>query len=69
MIYYTLAVLVGMILGIVLHKRIVREDLLLADKVKHLLGAAKAKADAALKTAKAEAEKVGAEVKDKVEGK
>ncbi len=59
------ALLAGLMLGVILHKWIVREDLLLAEKTKILLGAKLA----ALKAAPA---KVEGEIKDeikKVEGK
>lgn len=56
MIYYIAVALVGLTLGVVLHKWIVREDLRLAEKVKVLLGAKvaaikaeAAKAEAAIK--------------------
>ncbi len=60
---------IGIIVGALAHKWLVREDLLLADKVKVLLAGAKARADVAMKAVKTEAEKVGEEIKDKVEGK
>ena len=37
--FIVLALLVGIVIGFLAHKRIVKEELLLADKVKVLLGA------------------------------
>ncbi len=69
---HVIMLVIGIIVGALAHKWLVREDLLLADKVKVLLAGAKAKADVAMKAVKDEAGKVEGEVKDEikhVEGK